>query len=297
MNGVILLLGLIFILVGMMAGYAYYGRRKKEEDEEKRVEWIQPGPVALLRPPPPCHAANPVETPCESADPIAQFPPAVIHHTGTAKLAVMVADRETGTVYAVGKGNGSNVIVVPLQIADPIPINRPSFQAEYIVINEADRQELSRRPVQFYNVDQPHANLSSAKPEGGGRSQDVGRMHSKIQWSVREPDPLPLLPETFIDSQGCATQSIESAQMLIPSHGQMDHLCLYLPPDYPSRSFPLQAALYHNNEIIDELTAEESGRTVMSSKHFVIHAGDRVALKLANRDGHYVQVVAAVRIL
>ncbi len=274
------------------------GRRKK------KAEWISPGPVSLIRAPPPCLAPNPVATPCESSDPIAKFPNAVLYLTDAAQVDIVVVDSKSN-VYASGKSAGktpAGIVSIPLKIADPIPIRASEMTVQYVAVLDGgtDTETELRLPVHL--LIQPNKNEHPKKEEEQEETipalEEVPSGGKVYDWTVLNcVERQPLITETFLDRFGRCIQDIdEGGQNVVPAQGSLDNLTVYLPHQFDKSTLPVCATVYVNNRPTS-LSITCSHQSTQSSSDQLIHikAGDRFGIKLENHVGNFGYIALALR--
>lgn len=296
----VLLLMIGCIVVGLVVVVYVYQTPKQHQKQASR--WIGPSATSFIRTPPPCHAANPVETPCTATDPLSNFPPAVLTVPSNAtKIEVAVVSADHSAVYAVGHAaintEEGNAVSIPLSLADPIPIRSSVLHVEYVA--KIDGKQEIRWPITFNVLPPIQKNttpLLNINNSGGGFEVVEGQIY---HWAVSESERQPLITSTYITPQGsCVQMAEDGAQFVVPVAGILDRFTVYCPERFSN--YPLKASLVVNGEGgggLDtmELDCWHKLNQTPSDKLLKLAAGDRFALRMENAVGDYGYVTTSVR--
>lgn len=279
----------------------------QNEGGKKGVEWLGPGPTVMMRPPAPCQAANPVETPCLSQDPLATFPNAIINfnmsYDTVQTVEVEVVDSKSH-VYASGSvrvAPGQQVCSVPLQIADPIPIGTSELKVDYVAV--LNKTAVFRTPVHIIlpppspispslPIDITGSSRSPSTVFGGGGGQGKEKLY---HWTVLEHERQPWLSTIFLDQFGRCIQNLdEGGQIVVPCDGTLDDLTVYLPASWDP--YPLHVTVFVNNKPSHlHLSCYHVSTKSSNQDRIQLKSGDRFGLQLENDAGNFGFATLALR--
>lgn len=290
----ILLVLLLLVIVIFFSVILYNNNNnQKEKKRRSRSQWFggKAGEVRLIRPPPPCFAANPLETPCQADDPLANFPDAVLYvPPDTKRIDVAVVCGKQ--VYACGSilAPTTEIVQIPLSLGDPIPIHASQLDVEYVA--RIDQEPELRQPRSFVIVSNSRSNKPGGVEEGEKKEEERdGQIH---HWVVSDADRMPLLTETFLDVNGRCIQTLdEGGQRVTPVAGCLDKLTVYLPPHYRDQ---VTVRMYVNSLPCPELHVSCMHQTTQSGDSVrKLEAGDRFGIQLQNAAGNFGHVAVSVR--